>query len=247
MDPIQTNIENVTGLWTTAAMTFNGYYEEDGISFANIPESQWPNKIWLHGAPSEENLQAAATVIRQKGPELSLVYFDTRVPEALETLHHSGFKETLFLNAMSLQKPVERSIQPKDNYNSLELTRVTDQLGLREWCRAFKAAFGYTISEETLARTHQSIQYYLLRARGQTVGTLAFFWTGTTLGIYSMGIVPEARGRGYAQEAMQLALHQSAIAGAEMVVLQASAMGLPMYRKLGFTTDFTMRIYSLNT
>lgn len=245
MDNTQTNIENVTRLWSRAAQAFEHYYAADGFSYGYIPESQWPNKIWLHGTPSGAHLQEITALMAQGLPEMTLVHFDTGAPDVLESLQRGGFKETFFLHGMSLQRPLELPTQSGEGHDTLEFKRVTRPKDRKEWGRAFEAAFGYSISEETIARTQEEIQYFLIRAHRRTIGTLALFWTVTTVGIYSMGVVPEARGRGYAMEAMRMALCQSFYSGADLVVLQASAMGLPMYEKLGFTTEFLMRNYTL--
>lgn len=245
MDRTQSNIENVTRLWSFAAQAFEGYYIADGFSYVFIPNAEWPNKIWLHGAPSAQNLQAIAHLITHNRPELTLIHFDKGETEAIDVLQHNNFKETFFLHGMSLLRPTELPTESGQTNASLEFKRVSDPKDRLEWGRAFQAAFGYSISQETLARTQQEIHYYLLRTQRQTAGTLALFWTGSTAGIYSMGIVPEARGRGYALEAMKMALCQLFTNGAGLVVLQASAMGLPMYQKLGFTTEFQMRNYTL--
>jgi ribosomal protein S18 acetylase RimI-like enzyme len=49
-----------------------------------------------------------------------------------------------------------------------------------------------------------------------------------------VGTVPEARGRGLGLAVTQACAHHAFNAGARLVYLQASVMGEPVYRKLGF-------------
>lgn len=53
-------------------------------------------------------------------------------------------------------------------------------------------------------------------------------------GIFLVGTIPEARGRGLSTALMRLALAEAAERGCTTSTLQASAMGYPVYRRLGY-------------
>lgn len=61
-------------------------------------------------------------------------------------------------------------------------------------------------------------------------------------GVYWVGTTEEARGRGLARTLTTTAVNAGFELGAESASLQASAMGEPVYRRLGFETIFNYRL-----
>lgn len=64
-------------------------------------------------------------------------------------------------------------------------------------------------------------------------GAMLLFSHGIA-GVYWVGTRPDARGRGYADAVMRVITRYAFEHGARLVVLQASPMGEPVYRRLGF-------------
>ena len=60
-----------------------------------------------------------------------------------------------------------------------------------------------------------------------------------------MGVIPEMRRKGFAEQMMVNLLHWSTEQQFTYATLQASAMGKGLYLKLGFEEQFTMKNYSL--
>jgi ribosomal protein S18 acetylase RimI-like enzyme len=58
-----------------------------------------------------------------------------------------------------------------------------------------------------------------------------------------VGTVPEARRRGLGRRVTAAATNRGFEDGAAWVTLQASAMGLPLYRSMGFETVTSSRIW----
>jgi GNAT superfamily N-acetyltransferase len=127
----------------------------------------------------------------------------------------------------------------------ISLRKVGGQEEISSWCRAFKASFGYAIDESTLERTHPFIPYYSLLFNGHVGGTLMLYVTGDILGVHSLGVIPQLRGKGIARHAMHSTLNLAAELGAKAVTLQASEMALPLYEQLGFLKQFAMKNYIL--
>lgn len=77
---------------------------------------------------------------------------------------------------------------------------------------------------------------------GRPVACAASFQTGQVIGIYTVGTVPDARGRGYGAAVTAAAMRQTA-APASLAILQASAMGRPVYERMGFRTVHAMAVF----
>jgi predicted acetyltransferase len=71
------------------------------------------------------------------------------------------------------------------------------------------------------------------------------FQTGNYIGIHGVGVIPEMRRKGFAEEIMKFALNISIDLKAEYALLQASAMGKDIYTRLGFEDLFVIKNYIL--
>jgi N-acetylglutamate synthase len=78
------------------------------------------------------------------------------------------------------------------------------------------------------------LSYYLGRVDGKDVSTSIGLMLGDSVGIFNVATPPEHRGRGYGAALTVEAARQGFAAGVGLAWLQASAMGLSVYRALGF-------------
>jgi ribosomal protein S18 acetylase RimI-like enzyme len=88
---------------------------------------------------------------------------------------------------------------------------------------------------------------YLGYLRGVPVSTSMLFLAEGVAGVFLVATVPEARGHGIGAAMTLAALSEGASRGYRIGVLQASPMGVSMYRSLGFREDFRMALYIANT
>jgi ribosomal protein S18 acetylase RimI-like enzyme len=77
-------------------------------------------------------------------------------------------------------------------------------------------------------------QTYLLRESGVPVAGAMLLFSHGIAGLYWVATLPAARGRGYADALTRAASNAAFAAGAGAVVLQASKLGEPVYRGVGF-------------
>lgn len=74
--------------------------------------------------------------------------------------------------------------------------------------------------------------------QGLPVSAAMLVFSPAIAGIYWVGTVPGARGRGLATACVSAVTNEALKRGARLVVLQASKFGDPVYRRMGFT-EFT--------
>jgi GNAT superfamily N-acetyltransferase len=74
---------------------------------------------------------------------------------------------------------------------------------------------------------------YVARLEGRPACCLTMLREGPDAGVFLVGTIPEARGRGLARRLL-LALHAAHAAGATVSTLQSSRLGYPVYRRLGY-------------
>ncbi|MFB6343302.1 GNAT family N-acetyltransferase [Saccharicrinis sp. FJH62] len=241
MNLIRENIENLTSLWQIVGERANAFYQKKGFSYCGINYSEWPNRLWFHGEVNDTNLQEAKALISGSRVNLKIAYWDIFENNALELFEKHGFIRTSEQIGMSLK--VDR---PFETTKSIKLEKVANKSQAVLWSDLFKKAFNYDISYILLLLSSKDIDYFLAYNNNQPVGTcMVFSHTKEVTGIHSLGIIPEMRRKGYAEEIMNHILDQSYDQGFKYVTLQASEMARAMYEKLGFLTQFKMYNYNI--
>jgi GNAT superfamily N-acetyltransferase len=75
---------------------------------------------------------------------------------------------------------------------------------------------------------------YVARLDGRPACCLTLIRQGPDAGVFLVGTIPEARGRGLALRLLLHALHAARAAGASVSTLQSSRLGYPVYQRLGY-------------
>lgn len=111
-----------------------------------------------------------------------------------------------------------------------------------DWCDAFAVGygiprpvasiFGPRAAKQMIA--DGSMHYYAVRKENLIIGTSTIFRDGDTLGVYCVSTLPNERGRGIAAHLTAEPLRRLRSDQHKTGILQSSAMGESVYRKLGF-------------
>jgi GNAT superfamily N-acetyltransferase len=126
----------------------------------------------------------------------------------------------------------------------LMVERLDGTEGLRDVARivgvafkmdeAMQQAFHRLLVSESPAREGGRWHHYLARLDGEPVAATSLFPEAGVAGIYNVGTLPEARGRGIAAALVATALRDARDAGYRAATLQSSEMGFRVYQRLGF-------------
>jgi GNAT superfamily N-acetyltransferase len=132
----------------------------------------------------------------------------------------------------------------------LTIKIVEDTTALQQWVHITRIGFG--IPEEAEGRLfdlfadvafEDPAQCYLAILNGQPIGTSQFLLSAGVAGIYNVTCLPEARGQGIGAAITLAPLREARHRGYRISILQASHLGYPVYRRLGFHDYGKLSIY----
>jgi ribosomal protein S18 acetylase RimI-like enzyme len=121
------------------------------------------------------------------------------------------------------------------------ISPVTDESALRAWARTF--TIGYELPPEWEAPLLEMaaalgldlpLRNYLGCLDGRPVATSNLFLGAGVAGVYDVATLPAARGQGFGRAMTLAPLVEARQMGYRIGVLQASEMGFPVYRRMGF-------------
>ena len=148
-----------------------------------------------------------------------------------------GFRETERVPAMLLATLREAPAAPP----GLEVAAVRRSDDLEAFRATAFEGFGLPtriaplfLSDALAARP--DVELYVGRLRGEPVCTSALVATGPVAGIYWVATREGFRGRGFGEAATWAAVAGGLARGCRFASLQASALGRPVYERMGFAT-----------
>lgn len=238
-DLIKDNIDNLTALWKTVATPLLSYHKNDPFEFSQIKNSGWPNRLWFREDITEKNFPQIMEIM-DKNPRLVIPYWDIFGSNSKSFFEKNGFNIRIQLVAMALKLGEKFTLQ-----NNLTFKRVLNEEDAKTWSDIYPLSFSYIISKETLVHNYENVKFYLVHFEGKAIGTLTLFQTGDIMGIHGVGVIPEMRKRGFAEEIMKFAINEAIDADCKYAQLQASALGKGIYTRLGFEDLFTITNYQL--
>ncbi|MGJ3240719.1 MAG: GNAT family N-acetyltransferase [Anaerolineae bacterium] len=86
--------------------------------------------------------------------------------------------------------------------------------------------------------------HYVALQGDKPIGYASAFYTANAVGIYNVGVIPEARRKGIATALTIQALQDARERGYKIGTLQSSEMAHSMYKKIGFETHFPIQYFA---
>lgn len=154
--------------------------------------------------------------------------------------------------AIDLRAVTERPLSA-----GVTITQVESAAEMDQFVQIYATCFGYSVAfaaaqreiygATTLGRGAAPWRHYLAWLDGQTVGSCTAYLGAGVVGLYDVATMPQARGRGIGAAMTVAALVGARTEGFHAGILQATAMGRPVYERLGFETVCSFGQYRLDT
>jgi len=240
------NLDNLTKLWQRYGAQL--LYKHDNAQLCkNI---SWPNRVWADTAwpVSAESLAQTAKIspdtslfpvwpmMRENGSASPQEIVDMLVGQSHDW--QAIFEHTAM--ALPLDKQQQLNTQATFRY-PIEIKRLSCNDDIAAWVATGSQAFGYTIDPDVIVPLLMCEDIQILLAyneNSQPVATGLLFKTGNVAGIHQIGVLDAHRGKEYATQMICFLIERADKWQADYVVLQASAAGRLLYRKLGFFDQF---------
>jgi GNAT superfamily N-acetyltransferase len=167
-------------------------------------------------------------------------------------LQARGLQHTVDLTPMTVSLGALPVVEP---VTSLTIERVEDPATYEEWIvaehRGFSSGTADDDDEDGLPALRRAmgidhglpLHHILGRLNGAPVATASLLLAGGIAGIYDVSTVPEARRRGIGTAMTVTALQEARALGYEIAFLQPSAMGRPLYERIGFRQRCICSVY----
>jgi GNAT superfamily N-acetyltransferase len=177
---------------------------------------------------------------QRKVPVQMYIGHDTQPADLGDKLAAHGF--TTFGVSAGMAIDLKEMNEGVPSPSRLQIIEVKDIKTLKKWCHVTCVGFGIPEPAEpsllewlkTDIEYHQPIKFYLGLLAGKPVATSMYFLGEGVVGIYFVATLPEARNRGIGFAITQKPLLEGREMGYRIGILQASKMGEPVYRKMGF-------------
>jgi ribosomal protein S18 acetylase RimI-like enzyme len=205
------------------------------------------NGVFRTNFSDDEADEAIASTLRhfaERSLPLSwAVFSDSRPADLATRLEAHGMMVAVTMPIMA----VEIDAMPPASLPgpSVDIRPVADDESAAAWSRIVAAGFGLTPGVEELFQALQRLhsrdenapyRSFVAYLNGQSVGASTAFTSHGVIGLYCVGVNPEARRQGIGQAVTMAAVQEGKRRGCRVAVLEASALGESVYRRLGFQT-----------
>ena len=218
------NISNMVALWRCYGAELRG----------NLWYSLgWPHRVW------HDSLERWQVVKSLQWTQLNSKHQLVTVANNSAASQEYGCRLQSEVSLTLMHLAVPKSSRQLAEATDLELLNQDDSDGITAFVDMCSEGFGYAMEVKPLQRAAKmdGVKLGFLRAHGERVATVLLYKQGMTLGIFQVAVPSAYRGKGYATEVMHHSMRWAQVEGVKLMTLQASEMGLNLYRRLGFQED----------
>ena len=238
------NIDNLTQLFKIMGASSHCYEHEKSF---NISHS-WPGKLWVDYNYDENDIQTLICKAVKEKISYTIPLWDKKDKSTLlsvKALEENGFIVTFEQIAMAL----DVEAVPLPTKNNLDIQYIGSKENINTWVQIASESFSYPINNKVIHNIskEENIDLLLAYKEGVAVGCALVFTNSNVAGVHLVGVPSSYRGQGIAQNIMQETIAFAKREQIRYITLQASALGLGIYKRLGFEEQFVLKNYMKRT
>ena len=234
---------------SSAHSNFNSHIEKK-ISWVLAKEVDWPECIFradLENLSTQYEITAVKKLIQEgKAPNGWTVGPLTTPKNLGSILEKFGFSNVYHQAGMALElKDITNQVVTE---NELDIEIVEDKEHLKQWIDVVLTVFSIKIDFELLEYLllEPEAKFYIGILEGKSVTYLMLYLSSGVAGLHAVSTLKEYRGRRFGLAISIIALLDAYKMGYKVGVLQASALGERVYRKMGFQKYCDINTYALD-
>jgi len=237
----QNNINNLRNLFKT--MGSSSFSREEEKSF-NISNS-WPGRLWgAYDYTLRDTMVLINKALSESSPYTISLWDKKDESTSLSTkaMEDNGFAVSFEQIAMVLDL---KDYVIEDEKNNLQMKYVSSIEDINAWVEIASSSFSHQINEDVIQNISkdENVELLLAYIDGIAVGTALIFSHSDVAGIHLVGVPLENRGQGIAKSIMLETINFAQKKQIPFMTLQASALGMGIYKRLGFKEQFVLKNY----
>ncbi len=196
-------------------------------------------------ADANERVRETAAWFRDRGtPFRWWLTPSVEPPDLIRVLAANGLRHFYYATGMAADIS---DGGPVREVTGLSIVRVKDGRTLSTWVDVFAEVF--SLSEKAKGVWYDvysrldTWRHFLAMLDGRPVATTSLCLGGEVGGIFHVGTLPEARGRGVGAAVTAAAMREAADTGCTVAALQSSEMAVNVYRSIGFEVCCELELY----
>ncbi|MFJ6081403.1 GNAT family N-acetyltransferase [Streptomyces sp. NPDC092369] len=204
---------------------------------SGIPNGQVNGVLGLRDSAKVEQSIAYAAERLAGVPWMWWVGPDSAPGVAAELADHGAVR----LGAMPVMAIRTDKVTPAEGPSDLDIDVVRDADALKEWVHTFASSFGLPpethddlLRRESERHDADRIVRFIGRRDGRPVGTSLLYDAHGVAGVYVVATAEDQRRQGIGTALTTAALTEGGKRGLAVGTLQSSALGFPVYQRMGF-------------
>ena len=147
---------------------------------------------------------------------------------------------------------IEHRLSLPEAPTDFQISKVSTNEEADDFNHVIAAAFGIPLKISQLAigrldqLTKPNVAAFIIKSQDQAVAAGMTVVEHGVAGIYYIGTIPQARGRGLGELCTRLLTNTGFDLGARAAILQASSIGEPLYQRVGYKTITHYRWYPIS-
>jgi GNAT superfamily N-acetyltransferase len=214
--------------------------KEKDYSWVRNRDSAWPNWIFRLNREmldKEEFIKSLADRIKNKEIPPFLVTLEPDNPERFYDLAAKyGMKQINRWIGMAITLDDYKPLPELSSSNNI--FEVCDTESINDWIKVVNNSLfnSTTLEKEIIEKLYQQgpLKLYLGCENSYPVSTSMSFENSSVAGLYMIATMESHRGKGWGTRLTRFAMEKCFQNNIRLIILHASAMGEPVYRKIGF-------------